>query len=428
MAKIIEIPYIAREYFNEFHSIGKRWSVIVSHRRSGKTTASLNHLQRDAIKIPNSRFAYIAPTYKMSKNIAWDIIKQYSKMIPGIDYNESELTVKYPNGSKLTLYGSDYPDSLRGMGLWGVVFDEYSQQPSNIFTEIIRPALADHQGYAIWIGTPKGKNDFYRLYRQAIGNEDWYALLLTADDTKILPVSELLDARKTMSSEEFNQEFMCSFDASIKGAYYANELMKARAEGRIKVVPYDDALVVHTVWDLGVSDSTSIGFFQKTSNELRLIDYYESSDKGLPHYIAYLERKEYLYGKHFAPHDIEVRELSTGKSRLEIAKTLGIEFEVLPPMSVEDGINATRMMFSRLWIDENKCQVFLDYISQYCKEWDDKKGMFRDKPRHDFTSHAADMLRYSSYSEQKMTNENYVEKQNYQFRINKSNLELNSSK
>src|SRR6266487_2128562 len=139
------IPYKRREWTIPFHDSDKRWKVVVSHRRSGKTTAALNHLQRDALQVPNSRYAFISPTYKMSKNIAWDLIKFYSKVIPGIEYNEAELTVKYPNGSRLTLYGADNPDSLRGIGLWGVVFDEYSQQPSNIFTEIIRPALADHQ-------------------------------------------------------------------------------------------------------------------------------------------------------------------------------------------------------------------------------------------------------------------------------------------
>ena len=315
------------------------------------------------------------------------------------------MTVKYPNGAKLTLFGADYPDSLRGLGFWGVGFDEYSQQPSNIFTEIIRPALADHQGYAIWIGTPKGRNEFYRLYQKAIKEEDWFGLLLTADNTKLLSENELEDAKKIMSSDEFNQEFMCSFDASIKGAYYADELSKVRAEGRIKLVPYDPLLKVHTIWDLGISDAMAIGFFQKTSQELRLIDYYESSDKGLPHYIAMIQNKEYVYGKHFAPHDIKVRELGTGKSRLETAKVLGIKFEVVPNIPIIDGINSARLVFNKLWIDNKNCQKWIDYIGQYRKEWDEKNGIFKDKPCHDFTSHAADILRYASLVEKEMTNE-----------------------
>ena len=159
----VKIPYRPREWANQFHDTDKRWIILVCHRRAGKTTASLNHLQRDALTIPNSRFAYVAPTYKMAKNVAWDMAKTYARVIPGHEFNEAELTVKYPNGSKLTLYGADNPDSLRGLGLWGVIFDEYGMQPSNIFTEVIRPALADHKGYGIWIGTPKGKNDFWLL-------------------------------------------------------------------------------------------------------------------------------------------------------------------------------------------------------------------------------------------------------------------------
>ena len=404
MAEII-IPYKPREYFNLFHNTGKRWIVIVAHRRSGKTTACLNHLQRDALHIPQSRFAYIAPTYKQAKNIAWDMLKQYSRNIPNIEYNETELTVKYPNKSKLTLYGADNPDSLRGLGLWGVVFDEYSQQPSNIFTEIIRPALSDHSGYAVWIGTPKGKNEFYRLHQHGKQDNDWLSMFLTADDTNVILKEELEDASKIMSNDEFNQEFMCSFEASVRGSFYASEIAEARKKKRIKTVAYDQALKVHTVWDLGVSDSTSIGFYQRVSTEMRMIDYYESSDKGLPHYIAKLQNKGYVYGKHFAPHDIKVRELSSGKSRLEIARGLGIEFEIVPNLPVSDGINAGRLIWNKLWVDKDKCQLWLDYISQYRREWDDKKGMFKDNPLHDFTSHAADVHRYMAIVEEEMSNE-----------------------
>lgn len=390
----IILPYVPRVWVDSFHNLDKRWKVIVAHRRSGKTTASLNHLQRDALKFSNSRYAYIAPTYKQAKNIAWDLIKQYARIIPNIEFNEQELTVKYPNGSRLMLYGADNPDSLRGIGLWGVVFDEYSQQPSNIFTEIIRPALADHQGYAIWIGTPKGKNEFYRLYEQGKKDETWLALLLTVDDTNLIPQVELNDARKVMSEDEFQQEWYCSFTASIKGAYYAKELQEAREQGRIKNVPYEKTLKVSTWWDLGIGDSTAIGFFQVLQNEWRMIDCYETSGEGLAHYAKVLQDKGYVYGDHYAPHDIEVRELGSGKSRLEIAKSLGINFKVAPNIRIEDGINAVRMRFNTLWIDETKCARFLDAIGLYQKEWDDKQGQFKNHPLHNWTSHQADMLRY----------------------------------
>ena len=405
MAKdYIEIPYSPRTHFLPFHESGKRWIVIVAHRRSGKTTASFNHLQRDALRIPASRWAFILPTYKQAKNVVWDIAKQYSRVIPSVIFNEAELTVKYPNGSRITLYGADNPDSLRGIGLWGAVFDEYSQQPSNIFTEIIRPALADHQGYAVWIGTPKGRNEFFRLFQQSKKDPAWFSLLLTVKDTNVLPREELEDARKVMTEEEYDQEFLCSFEAAIKGSYYGEELRRAFSEKRVTSVPYDSSIKVHTVWDLGIGDAMSIGFFQKTTSELRLIDYVQGSDKGLNYYIGLLLSKKYKYGSHFAPHDIQVRELSTGKSRLEIAEQLGIKFKIVPNLPVDDGINAVRLMFPRFWIDD-KQPLFIDAIGQYRKEWEESKGMFKKRPLHDWTSHPADMLRYAALSESKMRNE-----------------------
>ena len=337
--------------------------------------------------------------------MAWDILKQSVNKVYGSRVNESELRVDLLNGSRITLYGADNPDSLRGIGLDGVVFDEYSQQPSNIFTEIIRPALADRQGYAIWIGTPKGKNDFYRLYQQAKTNENWLSLLLTVDDTGLISKEELEDSRKVMTDDEYRQEWYCSFEAAIKGAYYAEEIAKARQEHRITTLSYERELPVYTYWDLGVSDSTAIGFFQKVNQEIRMIDYLESSDKGLDWYAKELKEKPYLYAKHIAPHDITVRELTTGKSRLEIAQGMGISFEILPKLAFSDGINAGRLMFSRLWVDETKCAQWLDYIAQYCREWDDSKGMFKDQPLHNFTSHSADMYRYTAIGEGLMSNE-----------------------
>lgn len=394
MNKHVTIPYAPRKWALKFHDSTKRWIVLVLHRRAGKTVAAINHLLRDACRVPNSRYAYISPTYKQSKDIAWDMLKKYARPIPGVLFNESELRADLPNGSRIRLYGADNPDSLRGIALWGVVFDEYSQQPSNIFTEIIRPALADHQGYAIWIGTPKGKNDFFRLYQKGLTDDNWLSLLLTVEDTGVIAQSELDDAKSIMSEDEYRQEWLCSFEAAIKGAYYAQPLEKMKQEGRIGIVPYDKSLKVYTFWDLGMSDSTAIGFFQYAGRERHMIDYYENSGEGLQHYISVLQSKGYVYGDHFAPHDIQVRELGTGRSRLETAASLGLKFRVVRGLPLQDGIDATRMALSTLWIDEQRCQLFLDYISQYRKEWDDKNGCFKDKPLHDFTSHAADMLRY----------------------------------
>jgi len=414
----IEIPYRPREWFLPLHENQKRWIVIVAHRRSGKTTAVLNHLQRDCINTPNSLFGFIAPTYKQAKAIGWDMIKHYSNVIPGIEYNEVELTVKYPNGSKLRFFGADSPDSLRGLGFWGVVFDEYSQQPSNIFSEIIRPALADHNGYAVWIGTPKGKNEFYNMFEWAKKDQNSLAILLTIDDTKILFAEELADARKVMTIDEFNQEFYCSFEAAVQGAIYMRELGEAKLQKRIGIVPHDRILKVHTVWDLGKGANMAIGFFQRSFNQVRLIDVWNGAEnEALPQAIVVIQRKNYVYGKHFAPHDIKATDLSTGKTRKETARLLGINFDEVPDIGIENGINAAKLFWSHLWIDAVRCTPFLDAISQYRREWDENRGMWKDKPYHDFSSHYADMLRYAAIVEDRMINDNEMNYSTYEKKL-----------
>lgn len=421
MEKRIEIDYYPRRWATGLHEAITRWIILVLHRRAGKTTAVLNHLQRDCLRIKESQFGFIAPTYKQAKRIAWDIAKKMARDIPGVQFNESELIVRYPNGSKLFLAGSDNPDSLRGIALWGVGFDEYPQQPSNIFSEIISKCLADHLGYAIFFGTPKGKNEFYRILQSARENPEWTVIVRTIDDSIRDEVGETInnlkvaleDDRKLvdqgiMTEDEFMQEWYCSFDASVKGAYYAKEIRTARESGRIKIVPYDTALKVHTVWDLGVGKNLAIGFYQATMNERRMIDYWEGGPtEGLQQSAVMLQNKGYVYGKHFAPHDINAKEITTGKSRLDTAREFGIHFEVVPSISVESGIEKGRLFWSKLWVDEKNCAIWMDAISQYRQEWDDRKGCFIERPVHDWTSHPGDVHRYAALVESLMTNETF---------------------
>lgn len=422
MSKII-IPYKPRKWAKVFHAAVKRWIVLVLHRRAGKTTAILNHLQRDALRVAASQYAFIAPTYKQAKRIAWEILKNISRNIPDIDYNEAELTVKYPNGSKIFLAGSENVDSLRGIPLWGGGQDESSQQPSNLFTEVISKCLADHLGYWIWGGTPRGKNAFHRTYLIGLQNPDQYTVIYrTIDDTLREEEGETVDNLRValeddrklvaigeMTQEEFDQEWYCSFEAAIKGAYYARQIAQARADGRIKVVPYDPALLVHTVWDLGVGKNLAIGFYQVLGKEPRMIDFWQGDEKdGIPQAAKALKEKPYVYGKHFGPHDIRATEQGTGVSKIETAEGLGIKFEIVPNIGVDNGINAGRLFFARLFVDEKKCAYWLDAIAQYHQEWDDKRGMFIEKPYHDWTSHPADIHRYAAIVESQMTNEAVV--------------------
>lgn len=401
----IIIPYKPRDWQGKVHRLRKRWNVLVCHRRAGKTNLALSELLKCAITTKESRWAYIAPTYKQAKTIAWDILKHYSRVIPGVTFNESELRADFPNGARITLYGADNPDSLRGIALWGVVFDEYSQQPSNIFSEIIRPALSDHQGWAIWIGTPKGQNSFWELYEYAKSQEDWFTLILKASESGIISADELEDAKRTMTSDEYEQEYECSFTAAIKGAIYAAELSELHTSGRIKKSIWDKTLPVYTFWDIGISDYTSIVFTQFSGSEVRIIDFLQDSGKALDFYSTELKKKPYTYEKHYFPHDIQARSLVTGASLLETAEKL---FEknkcaITERLGVLDGINAVRINFYKFFFDEDNTRELRNCLSNYRNEWDDKKGMYKDSPLHDWSSHAADAFRYMAINYQKLT-------------------------
>jgi phage terminase large subunit len=279
---------------------------MLCHRRAGKTVATVNDLLARALQTPG-RYAYIAPYHVQAKDIAWQYVKKYASpaVAVGGKVNEGELSVALPNGSTIRLYGAENGERLRGIGLHGVVMDEYADFPPHLWGEVILPTLADHQGWATFIGTPKGRqNDFYRVSLKAKA-ADWFCAEMRADQTGILAADELALQRSQMTTDQYAQEYLCSFDAAIKGAIYADELAKAREQGRVTRIPLDPSLPVHTWWDLGVGDATAIGFVQITpGGEVRAVDYYEASGEGLPHYVAVLHRKGYVYGKHIAPHDI----------------------------------------------------------------------------------------------------------------------------
>lgn len=396
MAEVIDLvsPYEVREQFRPLHARETRWFIGVAHRRAGKTVADINELIIGATKcqLPNPRFAYVAPQLNQAKDIAWTYLKEYTAFLsPKI--NESELWVELPGGARIRIYGADNPDRLRGIYLDGVVLDEFGDMDPTIWTQVIRPALSDRKGWACFIGTPKGKNTFYKLWVDAEDDPDWTRLILKASETGLLDQKELADARKMMSDDEYAQEYECSFDAAVRGAYYASEINAAEEE-RITSVPYDPRLQVHTAWDLGVADSTCIWFFQMVGRETRVIDVLKGEGVGLDWYARQLQDRGYLYGKHYLPHDVEVRELGTGKSRKEVLAGLGIEATVCPNIPVADGIQAVRMLLPTCWFDKVKCKEGLEALRMYRREYDDKRQEFRNNPLHDWTSHYADAFRY----------------------------------
>jgi len=393
-----------------------RFGAVVCHRRFGKTVLALNHLQFSALECQKERprYAFIAPTYTQAKSIAWDYLVHYSSNIPNVTARVSELTITYPNGGQVRLFGADNPDSLRGLYFDGVVFDEYGLQPPRIFTEVVRPALSDRQGWAWFLGTPAGKNQFYDVIQQAQREPDWFYACHRASETNIIPEHELAAARKDMTADEYAQEYEASFEASVKGAIFAAELAVVRASGRAGVVPYDPVMAVDTDWDLGVGDSTAIWFSQSSrSGEVRIIDYYEASGEGLPFYRKVLAYKGYTYGTHWAPHDIEVRELGSGRTRLETAASLGIKFQIAPNVPIEDGIHAARMLLPRCWFDAGRCEKGLEALQHYRRDYNTRLNEFKAVPVHDWASHGADAFRYLAVRQQP-PKEKRVEAEYYQ--------------
>lgn len=375
----------------------RQYGVLICHRRFGKTVLAVSRLCRNATNAGQSyRGAYIAPSYRQAKDVAWDYLRRLA-VEAGAKVNESELRVDFDNGARIRLYGAENPDSLRGLNLCDVVFDEVAQMPYSAWTEIVMPMILANHGTALFLGTPKGRNALWRVWENARQHpEEWAALMYRASETGILSDADLALARRETSEEVYAQEYECSFTAAVRGSYYGKILEDAEREGRICGVPYQPGFPVHTAWDLGFSDSTAIWFAQVVGREVHVIDYYQSSGAGLDHYVGILNGRGYVYGQHLLPHDAAASELGTGTTRLETLRRLGINGRVLPAAKVDDGINAVRLLIPRCWFDERKCAHGLEALRLYQREWDDKAQDFRARPLHDWTSHAADAFRYLS--------------------------------
>ena len=396
-AERVIIPYAPRRQFLPFHNSDKRWRIIVAHRRAGKSVACINELIRVALTCgkPEPRVAYVAPLFKQAKDVAWSYLKEYTRSVPGRTVNESELRVDLPNGGRVRLYGADNPDALRGLYLDAVVLDEFADMRPRFLPEVIRPALSDRRGSLTLIGTPKGHNEFYDRWTDAQTDPEWFAMMLKASETGIVDPEELASAAKLMSEAQYAQEYECSFEAAIEGAYYGLLLEKAAQEGRIAALPHNPALPVFTSWDLGVGDDTAIWFAQRSGGWVHVIDHYATNGQPASHYVDVLRAKPYTYANHFLPHDAENREWTNGKSRLDTLKALGLHgCKVIPRLAVDDGINAVRLLLPTVRFDAEKCKSGLESLRQYRREYDENKRVFKPSPLHDWTSHDADAFRY----------------------------------
>lgn len=395
------MPYDPRPAFMPYHARDTRFTVMVAHRRAGKTVACVTDLLTAAkcTHKADARYAYIAPFYSQAKQVAWDYIKRYGESVI-MEARESDLAVSVRNDhghvSRIRLYGADNPDTLRGIYLDGVVLDEYGDMRPSLWGSVIRPLLADRKGWATFIGTPKGRNHFFERYQYALsgGDVDWDALNLPASKTNILDPGELAAARREMSEDQYDAEFECSFDAAIMGAFYGRELRAMDAAGRFVDDLYDPALPVDTAWDLGFSDDTAVWFAQVHRGEVRVIDCISFAGEDIPSIAAAIHAKPYKYRDHWLPHDARAKTLASGgRSTVEQLFALGIKGKIAPALSVQDGIQATRVMLTNTWFAKGDTDAGTEALRQYQREYDEDKKAFRDKPRHDWTSHYADALR-----------------------------------
>ena len=396
----VEMDYCPRKVFEDFHDRKERWSLIVAHRRCGKTVLCINDLIYKALMDDkeDGRYAYIAPYYSQAKNIAWDYLVRFSQPVLR-KANQSELWVELINGARIRLYGADSPDGLRGIFLDSVVLDEYADMKPSIWGAVVRPLLTDRKGSATFIGTPKGHNAFWEMYQTAASNEDWYVKVLRASQTNILDKEELEDAAKTMTQDQYLQEFECDFESAILGAYFGKEMRQLTDDGRITEVKYDPLFPVHTAWDLGYSDDTAIWFFQVVHGEIRCLDYHSSNGQPVAFYAGIIQAREkergYVYGTHWLPHDARAKTLSSNRSVIEqLSDKIPLKtIKITPNLKLQDGIQASRLALTRTWFD-HKCVDGIECLRQYQREYDEDKKVFRDKPRHDWTSHGADAFRY----------------------------------
>lgn len=381
-------------------------AILVWSRRAGKDVTCWNLLIRQALfKVGN--YYYIFPSYAQGKKALWNSItidgKRFLNFIPEdliVSTNSQEMFIRIKNGSTIQILGAANYDSLMGTNPRGIVFSEFAKTDP-MALQYLLPVLNANDGFVVINSTPRGKNDFYKLYQIAkeYPNE-WYSELKTVDDLQHFPVERIeQDITSGLTSYDLaRQEYWCDFSLGVSGAYYAHYYDIMEREERITHVQWEPDFPVHTSWDLGMRDSTSIIFFQTIGRAIHIIDSYKNSDQGLEHYIKLVKEKPYIYGKHIAPHDIKVRELGTGMSRLEKARQLGIGFTLSANLSIDDGIEAVRTILPRVWIDESKCEDVIKAIENYRKEYDEKRKLYKSRPLHDAHSHMADALRYLAVS------------------------------
>lgn len=399
---VIQHKYIPRSQLVPFHARNARFALIVAHRRFGKTVGVVNDMLVRAMRTKkrNAFYAYLAPYFGQAKQAAWTYIKDAVRSIPGCKVTESETTVTLPNGAKIRVFGADNADALRGLYFDGIVLDEFGDMAGRVWSEVIRPALADRQGWAVFIGTPRGKNKFYEMRQQAIDNKSgtWFYLEIKASNSGVLPESELKATREEMDADEYAQEFECSFEASIRGSYYGKHMTRLEERGQICLVPVDFDEPVSLAMDIGYADATAIWFWQIINGKVRVIDYWEESGYDAEEVVAVLENKPYRYETWWLPHDANHRTFASKKSVIDTFRAYDAPARLVPRLDIKDGIDAVRKTLRTYPIefDQERCSRGLESLRNYARKWDVDRKVYSDKPNHDQWSHGSDSFRYLS--------------------------------
>lgn len=385
--------------------------MLVWHRRSGKDDVGLHWTATEAIQYPGN-YLYMLPQANQARKAIWTAVDSHTG-IKRIDWafpkeirattRDQDMFIEFKNGSTWQACGSDNYEGVIGSGPRGIVYSEYMLSDPNAYL-FLRPILEENNGWAIFNGTPRGRNHLHSMYELGQSEPGWFSQLLTIKHTGAVSPERLESIRREIAKErgddEANniiaQEYFCSWDAAIPGSYYGKFIAALEAEDCIGSVMYDPRYPVITGWDLGVGDSTAIWFAQQTRTSLNIIDYYEASGVGADHYAKLIREKPYLYEYHILPHDADDREWGhNASSRVDALKSLGVRpLRIMPRASIEDGINAVRILLHGARFDRKRCERGIAALRQYQRTWDDKLKIFSQKPLHDWTSHASDSFRY----------------------------------
>jgi phage terminase large subunit len=396
---VIQLGYSPRLHFSDFHARNKRWTILVAHRRAGKTVAAVNDLIEKASynTRPNPRYGYVAPLYNQAKQIAWQYLKDYAAPFkPKI--SESGLFAELPhNGARITLYGADNPDAFRGLYFDGLVLDEYGNMRPSVWSEVLLPTLVDRRGWAVFMGTPNGPNHFRDMYELRKDDDRWYVCVLPYQATNVIGAEDIESIRELMTDEEFAQEMECSFAASTRGAFYAKEIELAESEGRVRDdLDFDDS-PLHFSLDLGIRDDTAGWAWQERRDGFAMQVSFADNNLAIPKYVEIINAVCTMHGvqrgRIWLPHDARARSLQTGRSIVEQMVDLDAIPSIVPRQNLLDGIAAARLLFRDIHFHSGRCVDGIRALKSYHREYDEDKKAFSNIPVHDWSSHYADAFR-----------------------------------